>query len=96
VVSDILHGRIDCLSLDVLIDMAGVAGLEPKVSVRSAPRTVDDIKRENARKALIRSALKHYELTIDAQNAGRPSCINSDALDSEEAIEAEAVRLCRS
>jgi predicted XRE-type DNA-binding protein len=35
-ISDLMRGRIDLFSLDMLVDMAEAGGLKPKISVRKA------------------------------------------------------------
>jgi len=35
-ISDLMRGKVDIFSLDTLIDMATVAGLAPKITIRKA------------------------------------------------------------
>ena len=35
-ISDLMRGKVDLFSLDTLIDMATVAGLAPKITIRKA------------------------------------------------------------
>jgi hypothetical protein len=56
----------------------------------------EETERDFAGELVGRAALKAYERMLDARHAGEPDPIGNAPGDTEEAIEAEAVRLCRS
>jgi cytochrome P450 len=83
--------QIQAVALKLLLDMSPGA----RRALFAIDGIADDAERKLAAKRLGRAALAAYEQIIDAR-ALRLSRRGADrALDSEEAIEAEAVRLCR-
>jgi hypothetical protein len=57
--------------------------------------TTEATERSFASQLIGRAALKAYESLLDARNADAPDPMANAAVDTEEALEAEAVRLCR-
>ena len=55
----------------------------------------DEAERDFAMKTIGRAALKAYERVVDARQHPYHHPVTNDALDTDEAIEAEAARLCR-
>ena len=83
-----------------IVGVALKMALDLSPGARRALFAIDGMASEDERafamKAIGRSALKAYERILDARRpAENPPSINV-ALDTDEAIEAEAVRLCRS
>jgi len=56
--------------------------------------TATEDERSFAMKSIGRSMLKAYEAIIDARHQGDHLPVTNATLDSDEAIEAEAMRLC--
>jgi hypothetical protein len=81
--------QIQAVALKVLLDMSPGA----RRALFAIDGIADDAERQFAAKAIGRAALLAYERIIDARQA-RDHHTNQ-ALDTEEAIEAEAARLCR-
>jgi hypothetical protein len=83
--------QIMAVALKAMIDLSPGA--------RRAMYAIDGIadagEREFAMNAIGRAALKAYERIIDAREARHHHPMTNDPLDTDEAIEAEAVRLCR-
>jgi len=83
--------QIQSVALKLLLDMSPGA----RRALFAIDGIADDTERKLAAKRLGRAALVAYEQIIDAR-ARRQRRRGADrVLDSEEAIEAEAVRLCR-
>lgn len=83
-----------------IVGVALKMALDLSPGARRALFAIDGMASEDERafamKVIGRSALKAYERILDARRpAENPPSINV-ALDTDEAIEAEAVRLCRS
>jgi hypothetical protein len=73
--------------------------LEVSPGARRALFAIDGIADEDERgfamKAIGRAALKAYERVVDARQRPGHHPVTNDALNTDEGIEAEAVRLCR-
>ncbi len=83
--------QIQAVALKMFLDMSSGA--------RRALFAIDGISDERERafaaKALGRAALAAYDRIIDARHSGERHPHSNQPLDTDEAIEAEAVRLCR-
>src|SRR5215475_9455532 len=83
--------QIQAVALKMFLDMSSGA--------RRALFAIDGIanegEREFAAKALGRAALAAYDRIIDARHRGERHLQSNQALDTDEAVESEAVRLCR-
>lgn len=80
------------VALKVLLDLAPGA----RRVVFAIDGVADEEERAFAARHIGRAALKAYEAIIDARRADLgPHSGANEALETEEAIEAEAVRLCR-
>jgi len=84
--------QIQAVALKLLLDISPGA----RRALFAIDGIADDAERKIAAKLLGRAALVAYEQIIDARaRRGRPQT-GDDVTATEEAIEAEAVRLCRS
>jgi cytochrome P450 len=84
--------QIQSVALKLLLDMSPGA----RRALFAIDGIADDGERKLAAKRLGRAALAAYEEIIDARARRKHQRSANSALDTEEAIEAEAVRLCRS
>src|ERR1700758_122677 len=84
--------QIQAVALKLLLDMSPGA----RRALFAIDGIADDAERKLAAKRLGRAALAAYEEIIDARARRGRHELNEDAAVTEEAIEAEAVRLCRS
>jgi hypothetical protein len=82
--------QIQSVALKVLLDMSPGA----RRAMFAIDGIADDAERKLAAKRLGRAVLAAYEEIIDARARAQPRPAACE-LDSEDAIEAEAVRLCR-
>lgn len=83
--------QIQAVALKLLLDMSPGA----RRALFAIDGIADDVERKLAAKRLGRAALVAYEEIIDARARRKYRRGADSALDTEEAIEAEAVRLCR-
>jgi hypothetical protein len=83
--------QIQAVALRLLLDMSPGA----RRALFAIDGIADDAERRLAAKRLGRAALVAYEEIIDARARRAQPQAGAAPLDSEEAIEAEAVRLCR-
>ncbi|MBV9427108.1 MAG: hypothetical protein JO084_05265 [Bradyrhizobiaceae bacterium] len=84
--------QIQAVALKLLLDMSPGA----RRALFAIDGIADDAERKLAAQRLGRAALAAYEQIIDARARRGRREMNEDAAATEEAIEAEAVRLCRS
>jgi hypothetical protein len=64
-------------------------------ALRATDETANDEERLFAAKVLGRAALIAYDRIIDVRHHGERRLLTSHPLDTDEAIEAEALRLCQ-
>ncbi|HEV2955739.1 MAG TPA: hypothetical protein VGX95_06450 [Xanthobacteraceae bacterium] len=83
--------QIQAVALKLLLDMSPGA----RRALFAIDGIADDAERKLTAKRLGRAALAAYEQIIDARARRRHQRGADSALDTEEAIEAEAVRLCQ-
>jgi hypothetical protein len=84
--------QIMAIALKTMVDLSPGA----RRALYAIDGIADEAERDFAMKAIGRAALKAYERIIDARNARNHHPVTNDALDTDEAIEAEAARLSRS
>jgi len=83
--------QLQRVALKAMLDMSPNA----RRAVFAIDGIADDVERKLAAKRLGSAALAAYEQIIDARARRYHPCGADNALNSEEAIEAEAMRLCR-
>jgi cytochrome P450 len=83
--------QLQRLALKALLDLTPGA----RRALFAIDGIADDAERRLAAKRLGRAALAAYEQIIDARSRRECHLATNKSLDAEEAIEAEAVRLCR-
>ncbi len=83
--------QIQAVALKMMLDMSPGA----RRALFAIDGIADDAERQFAAKAIGRAALVAYERIIDARQRQEHDADAGQKLDTEEAIEAEAVRLCR-
>ena len=84
--------QIQAVALKLLLDMSPGA----RRALFAIDGIADDAERKVAAQRLGRAALAAYEEIIHARARRRRQPTSDDGVTTEEAIEAEAVRLCRS
>lgn len=83
--------QIQAVALKVLLDLSPGA----RRALFAIDGIADDAERRLAAKRLGRAALVAYEQIVDARSRRERHPATKESLDTEDAIEAEAVRLCR-
>lgn len=83
--------QIQAVALKMLLDLSPGA----RRALFAIDGIADDAERRLAAKRLARAALAAYEQIIDGRIRHEHHPATNESLDTEEAIEAEAVRLCR-